>query len=257
MALILVQGLRGGVGSTFIAANLAIGLAQAGRDVSAIDFAVKGTLPLHFGLALDHAVAEVGGNPLEDTSPLGVALRRAGGFAHDGRLAEAIAAGNLGIGGSAIAIADLSSTDAATRAALLPHAALDIRVLTATAESLSALPAVLDDADDRTCYLINLADDTRRFGRHTAGFLRELLGERLLGSIRRDEAVIEAGAMLQPLSKYAPSSASLKDVQSLVQDLVPRLDAAIASHDTTGGAVKTAETRSAKASGRQGVSRAA
>ncbi|WP_226017348.1 cellulose synthase operon protein YhjQ/BcsQ [Novosphingobium sp. FKTRR1] len=257
MALIVVQGLRGGVGTTFLAANIAIAFAQAGREATALDFAAHGTLPLHFGLPLDHPIAQIDGNPLEDSAPLGVTLRAAAQFAAKGDLAAALASGEIRFSGEQVVVADLATADEATRAMLLPYAALDIRVLSATAESLSVLPHVLDEASDRTFYLINMADDTRRFCRHMAGFLRELLGDRLLGSIRRDEAVIEAGAMLQPLAKYAPSSASLKDVQTLVHDLVPRLSAAFATNDETAVAVKPAEDRSRKTTGRQGVSRAA
>jgi hypothetical protein len=62
---------------------------------------------------------------------------------------------------------------------------------------------------------MSMVEDTRRFARHSVGFLRELLGDRLLGQVRRDEAVIEAGAMLQPLGRYAPHSAALADTIGL------------------------------------------
>lgn len=257
MALILCQGLRGGVGSTFISGNLAIALAQAGHTVTAIDFAERGTLALHFGLGPDQPVTEIDGPLTEEHAPMGVALRRADALVRNGTLEEALALGKLSLDGPGIVVADVATGDSVTRALLQPYATLDLQVLNATAESLSALPHGLDDATDHTTYLVNMSDDTRRFCRHMAGFLRELLGDRLLGSIRRDEAVIEAGAMLQPLSKYAPSSASLKDVLTLVDEIAPRFSAANATQDATAEAVKTADDRSRKAPGRQGVSRAA
>ena len=53
--------------------------------------------------------------------------------------------------------------------------------------------------------------------------MRELAGQRLVGRIRSDEAVPEAMAMLQPLSRYAPASAALSDVRAISGKLVDAL----------------------------------
>ena len=50
MPLILCHSPKGGVGTSFIAAQLAIHLAQRGHDVSALDFTYQDSLKLYFGL---------------------------------------------------------------------------------------------------------------------------------------------------------------------------------------------------------------
>ena len=64
--------------------------------------------------------------------------------------------------------------------------------------------------------MLNHLDDTHRLSRHTHIFLRELFGSKLLGTIRRDEAVNEASAMFEPLARFAPASVALNDLRRLV-----------------------------------------
>ena len=70
-----------------------------------------------------------------------------------------------------------------------------------------------------TAYILNQLDDTHRFSRHTHIFLRELVGDQLVGTVRRDEAVNEAAAMFEPISKYAPASAALADIRTVAEGI--------------------------------------
>ena len=51
MPVILCHGPKGGTGTTFVAAHLAMGLSAEGADVTVLTFAARDTMPLHFGLS--------------------------------------------------------------------------------------------------------------------------------------------------------------------------------------------------------------
>jgi len=109
---------------------------------------------------------------------------------------------------------------------LLPHALLQICTLLPQPTSLASLTKVQAGTPllelPSTLFILNQLDDTHRFARHTHMFLRELLGERLIGTIRRDEAVNEAAAMFEPIGKYAPASAALSDVAIVARSIEAR-----------------------------------
>ncbi|GHD02053.1 cellulose synthase operon protein YhjQ/BcsQ [Novosphingobium pokkalii] len=229
MALILFHSPRGGTGTSFLAATTAIALSRAGHDVTALDLAQRGTLQLHFGIGPNEALPalDAPADEAASASVQGVALRSAAAMVRQPDFAEALASGEIGFGGEQVFVADIASGDRHLRDLLLPYATLEICPLTATAECLMMLPVVNDGGLAKTCFVMSMVEDTRRFARHSVGFLRELLGDRLLGQVRRDEAVIEAGAMLQPLGRYAPHSAALADtiglgetVAALLADLI-------------------------------------
>ena len=97
-----------------------------------------------------------------------------------------------------------------------------------TTATLAALPLVYSDAqgprDDRTFFLLNRVDDRLRLGRDIATMLGGLLGNRLFGTIRRDEAVGEALAMMETLASFAPASAALADLRAIADRLVADRD---------------------------------
>lgn len=217
MALILFHSPRGGTGTSFLAATTAIALSRAGHDVTALDFAQTGTLQLHFGLGPGEVLPALDA-PAEEAasaSVQGVALRSAATLARQGDFAEALAKGEISFSGASLFVADIASGDRHLRDLLLPYATLEICPLTATAESLMMLPAATEAGLTKTRFVMSMVEDTRRFARHAVSFLRELLGDRLLGQVRRDEAVVEACAMLQPLGRYAAHSAALADTIQL------------------------------------------
>lgn len=215
MALVMLHSPRGGAGTTSIAANLAIGLAQAGKSVVVLDFCVRSTLGLHFGIAQDSAIPAFDGPAMGRESVHGVTLLQVWEMVGRGDFFDGLAEGHFGFEGDTLYIADMGAADQAVRRVLGAYAALDLCVLTPSAEALAAIPALLAQAGPDSFFALNKVDDTRRFGRHAASLLRELLGDQLLASIRSDEAVVEAAAMMQPLARHAPASAALHDVNAL------------------------------------------
>lgn len=225
MALVLVSGLRGGVGVTAVAANLAMTMAAAGQSTVVLDLSRASTLGMHFGLdpcqplpGFDAPAAAAG--PVH-----GVRLLDAGMQAASGDLGEGLASGDFDFAGDVFYIADLSGADRSATAQLRPHADLELCLLTPSAECLYTLPSALEQSPETVLFALNRCDDTRRLGRHVSSFVRELLGDRLVGIIHADEAVPEAAAMMQPLSRHSPASAALADIASLA-DLIAALPAA-------------------------------
>lgn len=215
MALVIVHGLRGGVGTTSLVANIAIGLTQSGLSVTVLDMAARSTMGLHFGLGPADRLPKFDASVQENLVVHGVTLRDASAIAHSGDLADGLAAGEIGFDGDMLYIADIASADAALAEQLRCHAALDLCVLAPSGECLIGLPEVLDRAGPNTAFALNKADDTRKLSRHVAVFTRELLGHRLFATVRTDEAVVEAAAMMQPLARHAPASAALHDINAL------------------------------------------
>lgn len=218
MPLILCHAPTGGVGTSFVAAHLALGLAARGHQVAAVDFAHADALKLFFGMLPTQALPEIGEAEDEGVIVEGVELLQGHGFVHGGRFTR----GGRGEGallGDRVVVADVASADIATRDALLPLAALHLCVLMPQPVSLAGLarvrPGVAAVDLESTDFVLNRCDDTRKLSRHSQLFLRELFGERLIASIRRDEAVNEALASFQPIPRYAPQSVVLPDLAQL------------------------------------------
>lgn len=215
MALVLISGLRGGVGVTSIAANLAMMVASGGHSTVVLDLSLASTLGLHFGLDPRQPVPGFDA-PAAAAGPIhGVRLLDAAPQAASRDLGEGLSSGDFSFAGEVIHIADLSSADPGAIVQLRPHADLEICILVPSAECLHDLPAALDSLPAKTFFLLNRCDDTRRLGRHTASFVRELLGPRLIATVHADEAVAEAGAMMQPLARHSPASAALGDIAAI------------------------------------------
>ncbi len=219
MALVLISGLRGGVGTTMLAANLAITVGAMGRSSVALALAPHSTLGLHFGLDPHQALPGFAASSSDSGAIHGVRLLDASGQAASGDLGDGLSSGDYSFAGDAIHIADLSGTDARVAAQLRAHADVELCVLVPTAECVYALPAALETLPDNALFLLNRNDDTRRLARHTASFVRELLDDRLIATIQADEAVAEAAAMMQPLMRHAPASAALADIAALGERL--------------------------------------
>lgn len=224
MPLMLVQGLRGGVGTTSLVANLAIGLAHSGVPVTVLDMAARSTMALHFGLEPTVRLPSLDESRPNDLVVHGVTLRDAYTIADRGDLAYSLAAGEISFDDDTLFIADVGSSDMSLFEQLRPYAAMDMLVLAPSGECLVGLPEALDAAGPNTRFVLNKADDTRRLSRHAAVFVRELLGEKLLATVRSDEAVAESAAMIHPLVRHAPVSAALHDIGALgdlVSGIVP------------------------------------
>lgn len=222
MTLVLVRSPKGGVGTTFLAARLSIALAARGRDVHAVDCTSQDSLKLFFGLGTRQPL-----QPFGETDAVVVAsgvrltqgheASRHAGFAD--RLATLLS--------DQICFVDISASDAELRDRLLPHAALEICAITPTPIALAALTKV--DADtpvielEHTAFVLNQTDDRRRLSGDIHALIRTLMGDALLGTVRRDEAVNEALAAVKPLAAHAPTSAALSDLERLADALERRL----------------------------------
>ncbi|MEP9401630.1 cellulose synthase operon protein YhjQ/BcsQ [Sphingomonas silueang] len=218
MPLILCHAPTGGVGTSFIAAHLSLGLAARGHQVTAVDFTHADALKLFFGMLPTQAVPEIGEADDEGIIVEGVELLQGYSFVQGGAMTR----GGRGAGallGDRVVVADVASADLATRDALLPLAALHLCVLMPQPVSLAGLARVRSDVAaidlESTAFVLNQADDTRKLSRHSQLFLRELFDDRMIAAVRRDEAVNEALASFQPIARYAPQSVVLPDLAAL------------------------------------------
>lgn len=224
MPLVLAQGLRGGVGTTSLVANIAISLAQSGLPVTVLDMAARSTMALHFGLNPTDRLPPLEGTGSNDLVVHGVTLRDAYTIADRGDMTYGLASGEISFADDVLYIADVGSADMGLFEQLRPYAALDLLVLAPSGECLAALPEALENAGPNTHFVLNKADDTRKLARHAAVFVHELLGDNLLATVRSDEAVAESAAMIHPLVRHAPVSAALHDVSALsgkIANIVP------------------------------------
>ena len=224
MPLILCHSPIGGAGTTFIAAQIAMLLAQNGHDVAAVDFSYQDTLKLFFGLPPSQALPEMADGSTEPTIVVGTQLLSGYKLSRDARLGNMLAKpGQTPFAGARLFIADVAAGDIETRELLLPHALLHICPLLPGPTCLAALPNMQHWTTTATLpnsvFVLNQLDDTRRLSRDTHVFLRQLFGPMLAGTIRRDEAVNEAAAMLEPLARYAPTSVAFSDLGKLARTI--------------------------------------
>ena len=223
MSLVLVHSPKGGVGSTTIAANLALALALDGHDVAALDLTGQDVLGLHLGnrpdvaatanLRSDDQVVVISGVHFLSTG-----ARRAEDTMVDRLLQRARVS-------DAVIVVDLAGGDHATLDRLMPEAKLHLCVVSPDPGCIALLPRMLDGLDATpTRFVINKADDRIRLRRDAAAFLRTTLQDGVIGVVRRDEAVPESLALIEPLSSHAPASAALADMNTLAGAVAVLLD---------------------------------
>lgn len=229
MALIVCHGPKGGAGTTFVAAHLAMTFAGAGADVTVLSVAARDTLPLHFGLAMGAPLPHLAAPADSAVVVGGIDLRNAALASRDQDFVPMLRdLGFLAPGADRVLVLDVPAGEPAFAQRMIAHACAHVCPLDPHPDTLALLPQVFEEAGaeglQRTAFVINRLDDTRRLSRHNAAFIRELAGTRLIGRIRLDEAVREAMAMLQPLAKYSPASAALVDMQRIGSIMAPALE---------------------------------
>ncbi len=226
MPLILCHSPKGGVGTSFIAAQMAIHLAKRGHEVSAIDLTYQDALKLYFGLLPSQALPPLGATGADAVAVAGVQLYSGYELAQDAAFREGLAAGAEAFGGDTLYIVDVAAGDREMRDLLMPHAALHLCTLQPRPGALAVLSKIAADGPTvdlpKTVFVLNHLDDTHRLSRHSHIFLRELFGDKLLGTVRRDEAVNEAAAMFEGLAKFAPASVALADLEKLAEAVEAR-----------------------------------
>jgi cellulose biosynthesis protein BcsQ len=221
MPFILCHAPKGGSGTSFLAAHLAMALAEAGHDATAIDLTRQDALKLYFGLPPIQPLPDLESPPEDTLKVAGVWLKQGHRASNQPGFPAAAANGELPLVGNGFVIADVASGDVGLRDLLLPHAALMVVPVVPTALGLASLTQVVPGTPlvelEHTAFVVNRLDETRRFGRNAHSFLRELLGGKVIGHVHEDEAVNEATAMGQMLPRYAAAAASvaLADVRAL------------------------------------------
>ena len=241
MSLILVHSPKGGVGSTFITAQLALHLAQRGREVAAIDFTYQESLKLHFGLRPVQTITDMADVNVDALVVSGVALMNGHLSGRDPAFRHGLKSGDVpSFSQNRITIADISSGDRELKDLLLPHAVLHICVLVPGPAALAVLPRIQlgtpTIALPKTVFVLNQIDDRLRLSRDTHSFIRDLFKDKLIGTVRRDEAVNEALAMFEPVARYAPSSVALPDLMRLTDAVEARC--ALPDIDANTGALR-------------------
>jgi chromosome partitioning protein len=224
VALILCHSPKGGVGTSFFAAYLSILLAERGHDVAALDFTYQDSLKLYFGVIPQQMLPEWRDDAAEATAVSGVQLFGAHNSSREQSFFD-----RLGRPGASpfdtgkLFIADVAAGDTATVSRLIPYATMQLCVLQPNPSSLATLPRLsLEGAAvdvTKTMLVLNHIDDTRRLSRHSLIFIRELFGDKLLGTIRRDEAVNESAAMFESIKKFAPTSVALADLRKITESV--------------------------------------
>lgn len=231
MPVIVSHALTGGAGGTFLASHVAMALNEAGAEVTVLTVAGRDTLPLHFGLQPALTLPALFAPAQDAVVAGGVDLRSLTRAAEDPDFIPMLSElGYLAAGMKKVMVIDIPASEYAFARRVIPHASAHLCVLNAAPDTVALLPRVLDEATPEavaaTSFVINAVDETRRLARHTSAFIRELMGPRLIGRVRLDESVLEAIAMLQPLAKYAPSSAALADARAIGAALLPALETA-------------------------------
>lgn len=226
--LVLVHSPKGGSGSTFLTAALAGALAKRGQAVAAVDFTFQDALKLYLGLMPTQPVTEMDARGTDAMLVGGVELMNGHAFSREKSFIDSLRAGDSPLlDKERIIFADIASEDHALRHFLMDYAALHICSILPRPASLATLskvePGTPVVALKKTVFVLNQLDDRRRLSRHTHSFIQELVGENLLGTLRYDEAINEALAMFQPLSKFAPSSVLIPDIERLANALQARL----------------------------------
>jgi len=261
MPLLCLSSPKGGVGKTTLAGSLAWALARLDMRVVALDLDPQNALRLHFGVSLrdDAGLMPVLRRDGASQGAWQTALRRTGsgvwllpygGADLAAAMADAamMAAANNPLTAvlddilsdpATILIVDTPPGPSTALRAVLPRADLVVTVLLADATSIALLPVVEQGRafgdwpgigePDRHGFVLNQVSPLSRLGQAARTAAARHLGERLLGTVTRDECVAEAIASRSPVMAFAPNSRAAEDLAHLADVLADRL-AEVARH---------------------------
>lgn len=222
MPLIVTYGIRGGSGASFIASQLAIGLNALGINTTLTSGCPLQSIGLHFGVELSRELPELFyGDHIQQAATLQgkVGLYDIAGALDQPNFVNFLLRSGFGDAGDQVLIIDLPLHRVQGLTALMDAACLHICTITPSPEGIATLPAVyaqaLTNHPEKTRYILNMIDESRRLSRQITKFLEEMLGDRILAKVRRDEAVVEALSMRQMLARHAPQSGALADVRAM------------------------------------------
>jgi len=201
---------RGGSGVSTVVANLALALVEAGVETACVDLEGHGALRLHLGL-LDSQDQSAGGRAPE--APDGLRLIESDGSRasewQDGALAGQTPA--------RVVLVDVPRTRPDLQAEILATTDAWLCVLPADAMAVAMAPQVRKQlaATRQAFVVINHVDPRFALRREAGLFLADIFAARLVGSIRKDEAINEAQANLERLPIFSPHSAAWADFRRL------------------------------------------
>ena len=228
MSLVICYAAKGGVGTTFLAAQLALGAARRGRQVTAVDLTGQDSLKLHFGVLPKQSLPDFESSSREMMAIADVNLIGASASQQKNNLRNRAQDGAFARDNHHIVIADIASGDRDLFDALIPYADLNLSALLPDPASLASLTQLARDVPvpkmRKTAFVLNQLDDRRKLSRHTHRFVQEIFGDQLIATVRRDEAVLEALANFETLSKGAPQSVVLPDLEKLTDAVLARCD---------------------------------
>ena len=201
---------RGGAGVTTVVANLALALVEAGVETACVDLENQGALRLHLGLLdlQDHAYAGRASEP-----PDGLRLIETDGSRpsewRDGALAGQTPA--------RVVLIDVPRTRPDLQVEILKATETWLCVLPADPMAVAMAPHVkkLLAAKERAFIVLNHVDPRFALRREAGVFLADVFAARLVGSIRKDEAINEAQANLERLPVFSPHSSAWADFRRL------------------------------------------
>jgi cellulose synthase operon protein YhjQ len=242
MPIVCVASPKGGVGKTTLTATISVGLHRIGWRVLALDFDRQNSLRLHYelpsddlpGIADDFAASR-DWTQLVVEAPSGVYLVPFGMVAAaDGARLSAHIGANPGWVRrqlspffeyrDLIMIIDMPPGPSVWDTELDTLADLHLVVLLADAVSLALVPRLqrgdfrLGGGASRRAapgYVLNQIEPRRRLCRDVQAVARDLLGDRLFGTIHQDEAVAEAAACQSTVLDYAPESVAAHDIAAV------------------------------------------
>jgi len=251
MPLICFASPAGGVGRTTLAANVSRELARAGERVIAIDLDSQNALGMHFGLDIRDAFGflatlryaadpRAAWRAAMRSTPSGVSFLPFGHVGLDGAVSVAAATTErpdmlavalremLSMTGL-IVVLDTQAGASAALAASLPYTDLLAIPVLPTPANAAQLPAIAAGRfagsfpATKQMFVMNQWGAPGRLSAAVGEGVRRHLGERLLGAVRYDEVVPEAGAAQRMVVDMAPHSAAAEDLTILSASILQRL----------------------------------
>lgn len=257
MPMICICSPQGGSGRTMLAANLASAYANRGNKVLLLDLNEQNALRLHFNLTLDDAhgfIPHAATTPdwgqyivKVDTNlyllPYGEASREQR-EAFQYLLSEKPETVRRSLSGitrhqGLVIIVDMPAGPHAALGAL--HELIDLHLVTLLADGIA--PALLEKIEKRAFlgmplnkngqhyFVLNKIDPRYEMNHDIGVYLRQRIGERLLGEIHQDSSVPAALASQKSLRLYRPSSSALFDIDALEQQLSHLLNITVGNND--------------------------
>lgn len=254
MSVICVHSPKGGVGKTTLTANLAHSLARTGVKVLAIDFDVQNSLSLHFGVPLSDdrgyvaksiessdwsdSILTAGGNIFilpygnvteEEQEKFENNLLNDELFLTRG-LHSLLNYPNL------VIIADLPSGRSPVLKAVSSLSSLHLVPFLSDTASLALLSQVeskrlIGGMQAEHYFVLNQIDNRRNVSRDVALFMKDRLGNKLLGEIHKDESVIEAHAAQKLILDFNPVSSAAFDIDNIAKKIAELLNVTVGNGD--------------------------